>query len=441
MIFFYKIHHPVPEAGKTVDPHVISDLEKRRVLDDSLRNCVSITSITPYLTNSMIYLKELWKALELKYKAHEEDTNNVIIAKLSPSWEKKFSKRMMKKSKDYSLDNMMKHLSIEEETHVRDKCGKFGSSMYYLLAKVYGHKGKCERHKKKEIGTKETELQETGEYKDHKSRPTTHEVEQATGIVQNVSLGEIFMISSLTQAISSRGCFLDTRAIVHCLHLLSIIIGDGRDGHKAELQGRHDVRLKFTHGNWVTLREFLHVPTISNELGFVDKFDKGGFKMELVNDITVMTKGKFYIRRANNYAKMYQFCLSDEVLRRMLSNMKEIQPILPNIMNNKDYRLLYDKSSVVVESRDEEFFKFPRDVENSNPIIAQKPMRSTRVRKEKNLRDDFYSYLVEGTQRKVTRVMMMIRPSLKPCHLEIPIYRRKPSMTKWIQLWETELRS
>ena len=69
---------------------------------------------------------------------------------------------MMKKSKDYSLDNMMKHLSIEEETHVRDKCGKFGSSMYYLLAKVYGHKGKCERHKKKEIGTKETELQETG---------------------------------------------------------------------------------------------------------------------------------------------------------------------------------------------------------------------------------------------------------------------------------------
>lgn len=39
--------------------------------------------------------------------------------------------------------------------------------------------------------------------------------------------------------------------------------------------------------------------------------------------------------------------------------------------NNKDYRLLYDKSSVVVESRNEEFFKFPRDVENSNPIIAQ----------------------------------------------------------------------
>ncbi|KAI3496569.1 hypothetical protein L1887_38934 [Cichorium endivia] len=87
--------------------------------------------------------------------------------------------------------------------------------------------------------------------------------------------------------------------------------------------------------------------------------------------------------------------------------------------NSKAYRLLDDESGVVVESRDVEFFedKFSREVENTNPTIApstsqenlrpsnvvEEPRRSTRARKEKNLGDDFFSYLVEGTQKKVKR--------------------------------------
>ena len=90
--------------------------------------------------------------------------------------------------------------------------------------------------------------------------------------------------------------------------------------------------------------------------------------------------------------------------------------------NSKAYRLLDKESGAIVESRDVELFedKFAGDAENSERIldsslpgtsrdsskISQKvdePSRSTRVRKEKNLGDDFLSYFVEGTQKKVTR--------------------------------------
>nr|KAJ0189684.1 hypothetical protein LSAT_V11C800438810 [Lactuca sativa] len=87
--------------------------------------------------------------------------------------------------------------------------------------------------------------------------------------------------------------------------------------------------------------------------------------------------------------------------------------------NSKAYRLLDIDSGVVMESRDVEFFedKFSKDEENSShttptstsreilppPPIVEEPRRSTRARIEKTFGEDFYSYLVEGTQKKVTR--------------------------------------
>ncbi|KAI3767273.1 hypothetical protein L2E82_17365 [Cichorium intybus] len=163
--------NPVPEAGKQPDLKAISDLEKQRALRrESEQLCLG--HIKNSLSDRLYDLyapitdpRELWKALELKYKAHEEGTNKylvskyleyqmvddrsimeqvhelqvlvnklttlsialpelfqvgAIIAKLPPSW-RDFSKRMMHKSEDYSLDDLLKHLRIEEETRNRDK--------------------------------------------------------------------------------------------------------------------------------------------------------------------------------------------------------------------------------------------------------------------------------------------------------------------------------
>ncbi|GKD36146.1 retrovirus-related pol polyprotein from transposon TNT 1-94, partial [Tanacetum coccineum] len=88
--------------------------------------------------------------------------------------------------------------------------------------------------------------------------------------------------------------------------------------------------------------------------------------------------------------------------------------------NSKAYRLLDESSGVIIESRDVDFFedKFSNDVENSHSELVptpcgssrgetsteiNEPRRSIRARKEKDFGSDFFSYLVEGTQKKVTR--------------------------------------
>ncbi|KAK0578268.1 hypothetical protein LWI29_007762 [Acer saccharum] len=86
------------------------------------------------LYTNMKSAKEIWNALHYKYKAGEEVNNlravkielpepfqvDAIIAKLPPSW-KGYRKRILQKSKDYSLEEIQKHLRIEEESRSRDK--------------------------------------------------------------------------------------------------------------------------------------------------------------------------------------------------------------------------------------------------------------------------------------------------------------------------------
>nr|KAJ0206348.1 hypothetical protein LSAT_V11C500291260 [Lactuca sativa] len=159
---------PVPDdpntkVGKTVNPTIISDLEKQWALRrESEELCVvhvknSLSDCLYDLYASVKDPRELWGALELKYMTHEEGTNkylvskylefqmaddkpimeqmhelqvmvnklnvlsisilelfqvSVMIAKLPPSW-KDFSKRMMHKFEDYSLDDLMKHHRIK----------------------------------------------------------------------------------------------------------------------------------------------------------------------------------------------------------------------------------------------------------------------------------------------------------------------------------------
>ncbi|XP_022873000.1 uncharacterized protein K02A2.6-like [Olea europaea var. sylvestris] len=66
--------------------------------------------------------KEIWQDLESKYKAEEKETFQVgaIIAKLPGTW-KGYRKKIMHSSEDYSLEQLQKHLRIEEESRLRDR--------------------------------------------------------------------------------------------------------------------------------------------------------------------------------------------------------------------------------------------------------------------------------------------------------------------------------
>nr|KAJ0226173.1 hypothetical protein LSAT_V11C100009710 [Lactuca sativa] len=124
-----------------------------------------------------------------------------------------------------------------------------------------------------------------------------------TNMVASVNLGKIYIIRSLTRAIYARGWFVDTRATVHVY---------GQQESFRTYRPIPPVTVEFSCGECVTLRDVLHVPTISNGLVSADKFDKGGFKMELENGRIVITKGKRYVGKANNCSGMYRLLLSDE---------------------------------------------------------------------------------------------------------------------------------
>ncbi|GKB32354.1 retrotransposon protein, putative, ty1-copia subclass [Tanacetum coccineum] len=71
-----------------------------------------------------------------------------ILTKLPPSW-KSFSKKMLNKTEDYSLDDLLKFLRIEEEARTRDKRGKDVSSVYHVQGESSNKKGFRDSHNAK----------------------------------------------------------------------------------------------------------------------------------------------------------------------------------------------------------------------------------------------------------------------------------------------------
>ncbi|KAI3496568.1 hypothetical protein L1887_38933 [Cichorium endivia] len=389
--------NPVPEAGKQPDLKAISVLEKQRALRrESEQLCLghiknSLSDRLYDLYAPIIDPRELWKALELKYKTHEEGTNKylvskyleyqmvddrsimeqvhelqvlvnklttlsialpelfqvgAIISKLPPSW-RDFSKRMMHKSEDYSLDDLLKHLRIEEQTRNRDKGSKVGSGVNFVSGGGSGQKGKHRSKNKKGFGPKKKDFKpnrqhhnnnqpkktgkchvcgETGHYarecsqrKSGPSNGSANVVEELTHLVANVGLGRVNTISSLTRAVAARGWFLDSGATVHVCGSESSFrtygpVPEGTivvcaDGHRVRVHGKGTVVLKFRNGRRVTLQDVLHVPGISKGLISADKFDNNGYKLVIQNGRVEFTRNDFFVGQAINTRGMYRLDL------------------------------------------------------------------------------------------------------------------------------------
>nr|GEY64624.1 copia-like retrotransposon [Tanacetum cinerariifolium] len=110
--------NPVATEGKEVDLNEVLELEKQRMIrtEDETLCCGHIKnslSDRPYDVYAPITdPRKLWSALEFKYKQQEEV--GAIVSKLPPSWND-ISKKLINKKDDCSLDDLLKHLRIEEE--------------------------------------------------------------------------------------------------------------------------------------------------------------------------------------------------------------------------------------------------------------------------------------------------------------------------------------
>ncbi|XP_058752781.1 uncharacterized protein LOC131625959 [Vicia villosa] len=149
---------PIPEPIDDDSDEVKKERKKRKedelLCRGHILNTLSDRLYDLYTDNPSAV--EIWKALEFKFKAEEEDGKPIlpqvhelqvlvnkikavkidipetfqvgaIIAKLPPSW-KGYRKKLLHSSEDFYLEKNQKHLRIEEESKAREKSESAGLS-------------------------------------------------------------------------------------------------------------------------------------------------------------------------------------------------------------------------------------------------------------------------------------------------------------------------
>ncbi|KAJ9558062.1 hypothetical protein OSB04_012676 [Centaurea solstitialis] len=192
-----------------------------------------------------------------------------IVNKLPPSW-KNFSKRMMHKSKYYSLDDLLKHLRIEEEIRNRYKKGKPHANVHSVQAsgkgkgkfKFVGPTKKCNMGPQKKSFKRHRQSSGQGNLKRngkcHVCEETEHyareckqrksgtpgianAVAEIEDLMANLSMEEIDMLAmngSIALA-AIGGWFFDTGAIVHFsskfVHFSDLFVFPELGNHKSRV--------------------------------------------------------------------------------------------------------------------------------------------------------------------------------------------------------------
>ncbi|KAJ9565483.1 hypothetical protein OSB04_001449 [Centaurea solstitialis] len=386
--------NPIPEAGKQPD-------QKKRLLQKEAENLAcghiknALSDRLYDLYASITCPRELWKSLEHKYKAQEEGTNKylvskylrfqmvddkpileqvhelqvlvnkmntlsipipeifqvgAIIDKLPSSW-KDFSKRMMHKSEDYSLDDMLNISGLKKRRKSKNpvnvnsvqaggknkgKLNSGGPSKKWNLGpqkKAFKRQGQSSFQKKdfKRNGKCHV-CGETGHYarecKQRKSGPSggpsaaTNAVGDIGALVANLTMDEINMMNVTPQAHlvnqDKDSWYLDTRATAHVCDDKSKFVNyqeihgkqvSTANGGRADIAGSGTILLHFTSGRSLTLNSVLHVPTITKNLLSYSKLDSHGFAIRGSDGTIVFSKNDHYIGKASLSRGMYALSL------------------------------------------------------------------------------------------------------------------------------------
>uniref|UniRef100_A0A2N9HPB4 Retrovirus-related Pol polyprotein from transposon TNT 1-94-like beta-barrel domain-containing protein n=1 Tax=Fagus sylvatica TaxID=28930 RepID=A0A2N9HPB4_FAGSY len=223
------------------------------------------------------------KLKDLKVVVAENLQVGAIIAKLPPSWND-YRKKLMHTTEDFTIEQIQKHLRIEEETRIRDK--------------------KINKKKQK---------------KDHKVPNKANMVEENSDIVAMVSNLHISMVSELNMADAkskSLDWWYDTGATVHVCNNKSHFksLEDAMVGQQvqmgnndtAKVEGKGTVELQFTSGK--KLRKNL----ISANL-----LCKKGVKAVIESDNLILSKGGVFVGKGYSCDGIFK-----------MKDLKEVDTIL-----------------------------------------------------------------------------------------------------------------
>ncbi|KAJ9542802.1 hypothetical protein OSB04_029308 [Centaurea solstitialis] len=229
----------------------------------------------------------------------------------------------MHKSKDYSLDDLLKHLRIEEETRNREKRGKSLANVHIMQASSKG-KGRFK-------STRPTKTWKLGPRKNlSKGRVNPRRksgtsrianvVVEIEDLVENLSMEEIDLLAMNEYVVlaTKGGWYFDTGAMVHVCNSRDnyveyhevhdgkqvtmvnknrthIAASDYREQNRAHVAGIRTFQLHFTSGNILTLMNVLHVPTIAKCMLSYNKLDINGFGIRGGDSVIVFVKEDGFI--------------------------------------------------------------------------------------------------------------------------------------------------
>ncbi|GKB04882.1 glucose-6-phosphate isomerase 1, chloroplastic [Tanacetum coccineum] len=98
--------------------------QRKREQDETLCRGYILSTLTDRLYDlytPMTSAREIWNSLEEKYTAEKEGADKFITFKFFEFAMEDNVKKLMHTSEDFTLDQIQKHLRIEEETRVREK--------------------------------------------------------------------------------------------------------------------------------------------------------------------------------------------------------------------------------------------------------------------------------------------------------------------------------
>ncbi|GKA50159.1 retrovirus-related pol polyprotein from transposon TNT 1-94 [Tanacetum coccineum] len=260
-----------------------------------------------------------------------------IITKLPSSWHN-YRKKLMHTSEDFTLDQIQKHLRIEEETRIREKnLNGASSSKVNYVDSGKNNKGNDKKRKGTWNSSKDNKkdkkpLSEVVCYKcgekghikrycknpkkknqnSNKKDESANAVEQVdtTEITAMVSEMNIGMIQELHMAsvTTTDDWWYDSGATTHVCNNRDLFktykeTEDGHevmmgDNHTSKVIGSGNVEIQFTSGKKLTLMNVLHVPNIRKNLVSGFKLCKSGIKAVIESDKVILSKANVFVGKA-----------------------------------------------------------------------------------------------------------------------------------------------
>ena len=251
----------------------------------------------------------------------------VIISKFPSSW-KSYRKKLLHDSKDYSLEELQKHLRIEEESKLRDKNKNSydDNNKADVVIKPSNKSNKGKQNQGNFLGPKkEQEKFKKGNCfvcgkLGHYARECKFKKIQKLGVNVFNENDDIVVVISEVNAIQGKifGWWYDTCAAVHVCYDKSFFktykeVSDGQEilmgnEKRSKVHGIGNVDLVFTSGKKVILTNVFHVPYMSRNLVSGYLLCKPGIKSVYESRKLILSRNDVFVGKGYSCDRMVKLC-------------------------------------------------------------------------------------------------------------------------------------